>query len=163
MLRIIFKGWHLLLAFAFATAGQSRLNLAQETAEVTLNFAAKAELDSSFENATAAAISTARPRPTTRQTPRGFLRVVSIGKNKFPFFEVKNVSIPVAVNGLPDEIYQTPRVEQSVRITNLPLTTGLRAAGTLVTDRSHGHRSPTRTRSVCRRAASFKPACAYWR
>ena len=69
MLRKIFKGWHLLLAFAFATAGQSRLNLAQETAEVTLNFAAKAELDSSFENATAAAISTARPKPTTRQTP----------------------------------------------------------------------------------------------
>ena len=30
-------------------------------------------------------------------------------ENKFPFFDAKNVSIPVAVSVLPGELYQAPR------------------------------------------------------
>jgi pimeloyl-ACP methyl ester carboxylesterase len=30
-------------------------------------------------------------------------------ENKLPFFDVKNVTIPVAVSAFPDELYQAPR------------------------------------------------------
>ena len=30
-------------------------------------------------------------------------------ENKLPFFDVKNVTIPVAVSAFPDEVVQTPR------------------------------------------------------
>ncbi len=53
--RNMLLGSYLLLAFAVATPGQSRLNLPQETAEVTLNSAAKADLDSALDNGSASA------------------------------------------------------------------------------------------------------------
>jgi hypothetical protein len=53
--RTFFWGPHFLLAFAVATAGHSRLNLPQETAEVILNSAAKAEVDSVLESGSALA------------------------------------------------------------------------------------------------------------
>ncbi len=53
--RTFLRGSQFLLVFAVATAGHSRLNLPQETAEVTLNSAAKGEIDSVLENRSALA------------------------------------------------------------------------------------------------------------
>ena len=51
-------------------------------------------------------------------------------ENKFAFFDVKDVSIPVAVSVFPDELYQPRGVGQSGRIPNSSITTSSTKAGT---------------------------------
>lgn len=52
-------------------------------------------------------------------------------ENKLPFFDVKNVSIPVAVSVFPDEIDAARAVGQSGPIPNSSITTSSTKAGIL--------------------------------
>ena len=58
-------------------------------------------------------------------------------ENKLNFFDVKNVSIPVAVSAFPYDIYTPPRSWQSEHIPNLFITTSMTKAGILQPGNNH--------------------------